>query len=174
MLITNVQSKGYEILKLLVAISFIALATKIEIPLKPVHISLTSAAVLVIALSFNRKEAMQAIMGYMLLGVAGLPIFSHSKSGAAVLLGPTGGYLIGMVVCVYVITMLREKFGDESLKQNLFYSFVGTTLLYVFGLTQLSYFVGFDKALHLGLFPFILPGMIKALFVTFTVKYLKK
>ncbi len=39
---------------------------------------------------------------YILVGVAGLPVFSNGMSGPAVLIGPTGGYLLGFIVCGFV------------------------------------------------------------------------
>ena len=98
---------------------------------------------------------------YILLGVIGLPVFAGGKAGAGVLVGPTGGYLIGFVAAAFVIgklTALREKPGLVWL---IFSMSLGIAVVYLLGIVQLMVVAKLDlaRAIVVGLLP-PLPGDI--------------
>src|SRR5438105_3015773 len=68
---------------------------RIDLPFTPVPITGQTLAVLLAgaALGWRRGAASQIV--YILEGLAGLPVFAGGTSGLAVLIGPTGGYLVG-------------------------------------------------------------------------------
>ena len=76
---------------LLVASSYIT----IPLPFTPVPLSLQTFAVLVIGSSFGLTRGSMTTAIYLLLGFVGMPFFAGGSSGVEVLLGSTGGYLIG-------------------------------------------------------------------------------
>lgn len=157
--------------KSLLGTVFIFACAQVQIPLEPVPITLHTAGVLIIALIYKKSEALTSIGSYIFLGAMGLPVFSGLSSGS--LLGATGGYVFGMFLCMYIVTTLREKYGDDSIYKLLSYSFIGSVAIYALGLPWLSYLVGFDKSIQLGLLPFIIPGIVKAFFVASTVRLFK-
>jgi biotin transport system substrate-specific component len=100
---------------------------------------------------------------YVFLGVIGLPVFAGGKAGLGVLLGPTGGYLIGFVIGALVTGKLVEKSVETKKKPGFLHyaaaMTAGLAVIYACGILQLTAVakITFAKALAVGVLPF-LPG----------------
>lgn len=167
---TNIVIKN--VVKIALGIFLLFACTQVMIPLQPVPITLQTAGALIIGLTYKKREALFTMIGYLSLGILGLPMFTSLTGGFAKFIGPTGGYLIGMLLAVYVIASLREKFGDDNLIKLFLYGILGQIIIYSLGLSWLSYLIGFQQALQLGLFPFIISGIVKCLFTASSVRIL--
>ena len=66
----------------------------IPLPFSPVPISLATLGVMLCGGLLPPKQSWWAMAAYLLLGLAGLPVFSGFMGGPARLFGPTGGYLL--------------------------------------------------------------------------------
>ncbi len=135
----------------------------IMIPLPPVPITAQTFFVsLAGALLGGYLGAMSQVV-YILLGVIGLPVFAGGKAGAGVLLGPTGGYLIGFVAGAYVtgrLVFLKERPGFWWLLLSML---AGYVFIYAFGIAQLMITAKLTllKAIAIGLTPTIPGGVLK-------------
>lgn len=69
-----------------------------SVPIGPIPISLTNLVICFAVWLLGMRYATLSVLVYLLLGAAGLPIFSGYSGGLTKLVGPTGGYLIGFLL----------------------------------------------------------------------------
>jgi biotin transport system substrate-specific component len=150
-------------LSILAGSLFVALASQVEImlPFSPVPLCLAPFAVLLTGVFLGARKGACAILAYLLEGVMGLPVFSGGAAGIGWLLGPTGGYLVGYVAAAFAAGFFVEKGLCTSFVKSFFWMIVASASLFVFGLLQLSFFVGTDLVYAMGLLPFIPGDLVK-------------
>lgn len=95
----------------------------------------------------------------------GLPVFAGGAAGAHYLAGPSGGYIFGMAFAAYISGMIVESNSAKSFFRLFFALVAGSIVVYLFGLSLLSLYVG-NKAFQFGLYPFILGDLIKIVLAT--------
>ncbi len=136
-----------------------AMGALISIPLQPVPIILSNLFLNIAAALLGGSLAALSQIIYIFLGGLGLPVFSGGKAGFGVLLGPTGGYLIGFVVGAYLMGKLIERKKAPGFAWLVFSMTVGLAVIYAVGVLQLSLVarLSLEKALTVGVLPF-LPG----------------
>jgi biotin transport system substrate-specific component len=97
-----------------------------------------------------------------MLGTTGLPFFAGGAHGLNILIGATGGYLIGFIIAAYVIGFLAEKGLERNVRTSIIPFLVGTGIIYICGVAWLTVVLGsFTHALTAGLFPFLIGDTIK-------------
>lgn len=140
-------------------------SSQISIPLQPVPLSLQSVAALYLGLVASPATVVGSFLSWFLLGLGGIPVFQGSVTGFAKFLGPTGGYLFGMALGSWGIAYLRRFYPERSWRWLTLWSLLGTGVTFFFGVARLAQFIGFPMALSTGLFPFIVPGVLKTAFL---------
>jgi biotin transport system substrate-specific component len=143
-----------------------AVGAYVAIPLPPVPVTMQTLFVdLAGALLGGYLGAMSQVV-YILLGVIGLPVFAGGKAGFGVLIGPTGGYLIGFVVGAWIIGKLTSLRREPGLFRLMISMAAGIAVVYTFGIVQLMIVakLSLTKALAVGLLP-PLPGDIAKIIV---------
>ena len=130
----------------------------------PVPITLQTLVVLCLGLTLGKERAFASVITYIGQGLIGLPVFAGGKAGILALSGPTGGYILGFAFAAYVTGLAAEKGMDRKILTNFIVMAIGNSVIYVFGAFWLSLFVGFNKALVLGVLPFIPGDLIKIIF----------
>jgi len=144
----------------LIGVILLALSSKVSAPFYGVPLTLQTCVVYFLAASFG-IIGFYSTLTYLLLGLAGLPIFAYG-GGFQYVLNPTFGYLIGMVISSFVITYFSKNLFNKSLILLVSIIFLGAFITFILGLSYLSFFVGgFGKALNLGLYPFIYSELLK-------------
>uniref|UniRef100_UPI00082D7215 biotin transporter BioY n=1 Tax=Abyssisolibacter fermentans TaxID=1766203 RepID=UPI00082D7215 len=113
---------------------------------------------------------------YVCMGLAGLPVFSGGKGGFNYIVEPTFGYLIGFIICAYVIGRLTENMGKVSVFRLLISVMAGLAIVYVLGAAylylMLNVYLGkaftIKSAIISGIVPFVLWDAIKGVVAVVT------
>ena len=142
-----------------------ALAAQIAIPLPwtPVPVTGQSFAVLLTGMVLGSRRGFLALALYLAEGAAGLPVFAGGGAGTALLLGPTGGYLIAFPLAAALTGFLAERSWDRRLLSTLAAMLIGSSVIFAGGLAWLARFVPPGQLLVTGLIPFIPGDVVKAL-----------
>lgn len=108
-----------------------------------------------------------AILAYLLLGLVGLPVFSGFQGGPGVLLGTTGGYILGFLASALLYWGMTARLGDRP-AVTAAAMVLGLLVCYAFGTawflvvyTKNTGAIGLWTALGWCVFPYILPDCVK-------------
>lgn len=146
--------------------AFTALCAQIAIPLPgtPIPFTLQTFAVLAGAAALGTQRAVVAQVLYLLVGMAGMPVFAERSSGTDVVFGATGGYLIGFIVASYVVGYIAERGATRKVASTVLAYVAGSAVVYVLGATWLSQSTGWglQETLSAGVTPFLAGDVIKA------------
>ncbi len=139
-------------------VALIACGAFIAIPIGPVPIVLQNMFVLLAALILGPAWGLACVGIYLLIGLAGLPVFAGGTAGVGKLFGPTGGYLLGYLPTVYV-TAVISKAMKRTMTGDIIAMVTGSIILYAAGVPWLKYAfaMSWEKAMAVGMLPF-LPG----------------
>lgn len=139
----------------------VTLAAQVRVPVPGTEVPMTLQllAVLVTGLSLSPNRAAAALSAYVVLGSAGLPVFSPGSTG---LWGPTGGYLVGFIPATWLISVLRGR-GNTGAWRFFGAGFVGVAVVFVCGVGwRTAWLAGeWRMAIQTGLLPFALKAMVE-------------
>jgi len=147
-------------------VALLTVCSWIAIPL-PVPVTLQTFAVFLALELLGGRRGIVSIFAYILLGAAGLPVFSGFRGGTAALLGPTGGFVIGFLLIglCYCLFTLRTR---GSTVKRVAALLLGLVLCYGFGAVWYAAIYmnnlsaeGILSALGVCVLPFILPDLCK-------------
>ncbi|GAA1695702.1 biotin transporter BioY [Microcella alkalica] len=149
--------------------ALVAVLAQVAIPLWPVPVTGQTLAVLLVGASLGAVRGASSLALYALLGAIGLPIYSDAASGWSVLVGPTGGYIIGFVLSAAIVGWAAERRWDRGWLKAAVTFIGGSLVVFAVGLPWLSYSLGgfglpndLQSTLVAGFYPFIIGGLIKA------------
>lgn len=156
-------ARMYDLALVLGASLVVGLSSQAEVhlPGNPVPITGQTLSVLLAGALLGPRRASLALLAYLAQGAAGLPVFAGGAGGAAHLLGPTGGYLVGFVPAAALVGWLAERSWDRTPWLTAAAMILGNLVIYALGVTRLAAFVGSDQAVPLGVLPFIPGDLIK-------------
>jgi biotin transport system substrate-specific component len=130
----------------------------IPLPMSPAPVSFTNLVIYLAVYLLGTRAGTISYLIYLMLGLAGLPVFSGFTGGLSRLASPTGGYLIGFVALALICGFFNEKFHGN----RLFYvagMILGIAVTYTVGTAWLAWqsHLTPTAALFTGVIPFI-PG----------------
>ncbi|MBI5960004.1 MAG: biotin transporter BioY [Chloroflexi bacterium] len=157
------SARLYDAQLVLAGSLLVALSAQIAIrlPFSPVPITGQTLAVLLVGALLGSRRGGLALLAYLAEGAAGLPVFAGGASGPTYMTGPTGGYLIGFVLAAALTGALAERGWDRRVWTTALAMLLGNVAIYVCGVIWLSTFVGFARALDVGLVPFLAGDTLK-------------
>ena len=153
----------------------------LRIPLPLVPISLQVLMVLLSGLLLSPKAAFLSQGAYLLLGLAGLPIFVGG-GGFAYVLSPTFGYTLAFPLASWAVSVLSKFSTKPGFFSDLWAAFCGVGIIYLLGAltlyVNLAYLAGqgisLMQTLKVGVLSFIIPDFLKALAAAVLAKKIKE
>lgn len=150
-----------------------AAQVSMPLPFTPVPFTFQPMVVLVAGLVLGSRLGAASQILYLAAGIAGLPVFAGSVTlppGAFRLLGPTGGYLLAYPLAAFVTGYLAERGLDRRYVTSVIAMLAGLLVIYAGGVAWLGLFartlsgsaaIGLQSALSSGLYPFVIPDLLK-------------
>jgi biotin transport system substrate-specific component len=148
-------------------IGLISLGAWVSIPFFPVPLTLQTLFVLLAGMILKRFAVIPVSL-YVILGALGLPVFHAGVAGFGILLGPTGGYLVGFIGAALVVGLAYESPSQTIRITGLL---AGTGVIYATGIAWLLFSLGGGllPAITAGLIPFI-PGELIKMYSAYAIE----
>lgn len=154
--------KQMALISLMTAIICVLAPISLTLPTSPVPISPANMIICFTVMILGMKRGTLSVLLYILLGLAGLPVFSNFTGGIGKLLGPTGGYIIGYLFLSLILGFFTRHFKNKLLPTAIG-SLLGMICLYGFGTVwmMLQLEIHFTAALWMGVLPYLPADLIK-------------
>ncbi|MFP4458856.1 MAG: biotin transporter BioY [Candidatus Zixiibacteriota bacterium] len=152
----------------------------ISIPIFAVPITMQVAIVLLSGFMLGSRLGFWTQLGYIALGLLGLPIFSAARGGLGIIISPTFGYLLGFPIAAFTVGFLKEKFEVKKLLHIVLIFTIALIWIYLFGFIYIWIFseiiigkdLSFIRALQISVLPFIAFDLAKIILTSLIAKSL--
>ena len=163
----NINSNLLNIVLALFGTVLLAISAKVQVPFWPVPMTMQTFVIFLIGMTYGVRLSFVTVALYLFEGAAGLPVFA-SGGGIAYLIGPTAGYLYGMLLASVVISYLADLGFSKTYFKSFISLTIGSIIIFAVGIIYLGSIIGYQKAIVAGLLPFIPSELFKiALAVAF-------
>ena len=165
--VSRLRTKDLTLVALSTALTAVCAWISVPVPAPFVQFTMQTFAVFATLLTLGGKRGTYAVAAYLLLGAVGAPVFSNFRGGLGVLLGTTGGYILGFFFTALLYWLMTARLG-ESLPVKVTAGVLGMVTYYVFGTAwYLALYartgspMGLMTALGYCVFPFVVPDLLK-------------
>jgi biotin transport system substrate-specific component len=145
--------------------AFVALAAQVSIKLgfTPVPLTGQTFAVLLVGAALGSTRGALSLLLYLVVGIAGVPVYADHRHGWSVFSGATGGYIVGFVVAAALTGWLAERSWDKRFASSISAMLTGSVVIYICGVAWLHHYLGVNWSTTLddGLYPFVPGDMLK-------------
>ena len=107
-----------ELCYIATAVAMMVMCSWLSLLVGSIPFTLQTLGVCLTAGLLGVKRGTVAMCAYVLLGFAGVPVFAGFTGGAAKLLSPTGGYIIGFLAAAPIIGIFADIFADRENKSS--------------------------------------------------------
>ncbi len=172
----KMTTKDLALIALFSALTAVTAQVSIYLPFMPVPISLSFIGVFTSAAVLGARRGAISQLVYILLGAFGLPVFAGMRGGLSVLVGATGGYLIGYVLMALVVGMFVDNKKAEGFLRLSAVMALSLLPCYAVGTAWLSISqkLSLQAAFAAGVAPFFVFDILKALFTAYFSVQLKR
>ena len=173
------MEKTKRLAQMALMVALMSVCAWISIPFGAQPFTMQTFAVFVSAALLGAKGSAAAVLAYILLGAVGLPVFSAMQGGIGIVLGNTGGYMVGFIFTALIVGFAAERFSSSwALMLSMI---MGTAACYAFGTAwyMLMYAAhsgsaGLVSVLMTCVFPFIVPDVLKMLLALTVIKRIRR
>lgn len=171
----KITTKNIILCAIFAALTAILSQISIPLPFTPVPINLAMISVFIAGGLLGTKIGAISQLVYVIIGAIGVPVYANFTGGPGILVGPTGGYIVGYIIATIIIGVIAKRLEDSI------YSYTVAMVAGILG----CYFVGTAWFMHItqsGLIeallmcvvPFLIGDILKIILSAFLVKKLKK
>ncbi|MBA3877522.1 MAG: biotin transporter BioY [Anaerolinea sp.] len=118
----------------------IALAAQVRfhLPNNPIPVTGQTFAVLLAGGALGFRRGIASTMLYLLLGLVGLPVYADGRHGLEIVMGVSGGYIVGFIFAAAIVGRLAELGWDRNLLGSVGAMLLGSAVIYAIGLPWLA------------------------------------
>lgn len=163
------KDRIFDITMIALMTAVICVCSWITVPLGTIPFTLQTFGVFLALRFLGGKKGTASIIVYLLLGAAGLPVFSNFGAGLGKIFGPTGGYMLGFIFSGITV-ILFEKFDGRIKSLRIFTDALALLGCYALGTVWFYSFFGKAQGMNLlavlsaCVIPFIIPDIVKIAF----------
>ena len=141
----------------------LAAQVRFHLPWTPVPVTGQTFAVLLAGAVLGSWAGAASMALYLVIGAIGLPVFTDWSGGWAAATGATAGYLVGFILAAALVGALAERHQDRTVLTCVPAMLAGTAVTYLCGAWWLAHYldVGAEKAIELGVSPFLIGDTVK-------------
>lgn len=163
---TRVQDAGL----VLAGAGLVALLAQLTIPLPLVPITGQTLGVILVGAALGSRRGAAALLTYLLVGLAGAPVFAQFMGGPASVLSPSFGFLLGFIPAAFVAGWFAERAWDRKPLLAMAGFVAASVVPFLLGVPYLAMILnavmgaelGLGGILAAGVWPFIAGGLVKA------------
>lgn len=152
---------------------FLALSSYVQVPMIPVPVTMQTFAVALVGAVYGWRLGGITIIAWLVEGAAGLPVLAGGASGVHQFVGPTGGYLLAFPIAGALMGWLAERGWNGD---RVILAFLGMLLsnavCLILGAAWLAVLIGPQRAIALGVMPFLVGALLKSALGAATLKLL--
>ena len=140
------------VVKCAAAVALLIAASKVSFAIGPVPLTMQTFAVAVVGAWLGTRQGVAAVVAYLALGFAGLPVFATPLCGPAALMGPTAGYLVSFPMAAAISGLLAERgWTGKRIFASFINQYASNIFIVFFGTIWLSATLGVEKAVMVGI-----------------------
>lgn len=152
----------------------ITVLTMLSIPMKTdIPITLQTFGIALCGFLLGPVQALLSVLIYILIGIAGIPVFSNLKGGIETLMGTTGGFIIGFIPMALFCGLgkyikIQKPITPSSVLKiilALFISITGLAICHILGTRQYAHFKQktMSEVLSVTSYPFIVKDLLSVI-----------